>query len=56
MQLKCIKKICAVCGEGAVSDQTCRKWFVKFCAGDFSLVGASCQVDQMKYTAINSKQ
>ena len=40
MQLKCIKKICAVCGEGAVSDQTCRKWFVKFCAGDFSLDNA----------------
>ena len=24
------KKICAVCGEGAVTDQTCQKWFVKF--------------------------
>ena len=24
------KKICAVYGEGAVSDQTCRKWFGKF--------------------------
>ena len=24
-------------GEGAVTDQTCQKWFVKFCAGDFSL-------------------
>ena len=23
--------------EGAVTDQTCQKWFVKFCAGDFSL-------------------
>ena len=23
------KKICAVYGEGAVTDQTCQKWFVK---------------------------
>ena len=32
-----LKKICAVYREGAVTDQTCPKWFVKFCAGDFSL-------------------
>ena len=31
------KKICAVYGEGAVTDQMCQKWFAKFCAGDFSL-------------------
>ena len=24
------KKICAVYGERAVTDQTCQKWFVKF--------------------------
>ena len=24
------KKICAVYGEGAMTDQTCQKWFVKF--------------------------
>ena len=24
------KKICAVDGEGAVTDQMCQKWFVKF--------------------------
>ena len=24
------KKMCAVYGEGAVTDQTCPKWFVKF--------------------------
>ena len=24
------KKIGAVCGEGAVTDQTCQKWFAKF--------------------------
>ena len=34
------KKICAVCGEGAVTEQTCQKWFVKFRAGDFSLDAA----------------
>ena len=32
-----MKKICAVYGEGAVTEQTCRKWFAKFRAGDFSL-------------------
>ena len=31
------KEDCAVCGEGAVTDQTCQKWFAKFHAGDFSL-------------------
>ena len=24
------KKICVVYGEGAVTDQTCQKWFAKF--------------------------
>ena len=31
------KKICAAYGESTVTDQTCQKWFVKFCATDFSL-------------------
>ena len=26
-----------MCGEGAVTDRTCQKCFVKFCVGDFSL-------------------
>ena len=30
------KKICALYGEGGVSDQTCQKWFVKFQAGDLT--------------------
>ena len=34
------KKICAVYGEGAVTDRTCQKWFAKFSAGDFSLGNA----------------
>ena len=29
--------MCAVCGEGAVTDGTCQKWFAKFRAGDSSL-------------------
>ena len=36
-QLKCKRKICAVYGEGAVTDRTGQKWVVKFCAGHFSL-------------------
>ena len=39
-QLKPKKKICAVYGEGAVTDGTCQKWFEKFCTGDFSLDNA----------------
>ena len=35
-----LKKICAVYGEGAVTDPTCQKWFAKFHAGDFSLDNA----------------
>ena len=31
------KKTWAVYGEGAVTDQLCQTWFVKFNAGDFSL-------------------
>ena len=31
------RKICTVCGEGAVTGQTCQEWFAKFRAGDFSL-------------------
>ena len=34
------KKICAVYGEGAVTDRICQTWFVKFCVGDFSLDNA----------------
>ena len=34
------KKICAVYRKGAVTDQTCQKWFVKFHAGNFSLKDA----------------
>ena len=34
------KKFCVVCGEGAVTDRMCQKWFVKYRAGDFSLNGA----------------
>ena len=37
------KKICAVYGGGAVTDQMCQKWFAKFCAGDFLLNDAPWQ-------------
>ena len=29
-QLNCKKKIYTVYGEGAMADQMCQKWFVKF--------------------------
>ena len=34
------KKICAICGEGAVTDRTCQKSFAKVWAGGFSLDNA----------------
>ena len=45
------KKIWAVYGEGAVTDQMCQKWFARFPAGDFSLdntppSGKSVEVDR----------
>ena len=45
------EKIRALYGEGAMADQTCQKWFVKFCAGDFSLddapwLGKPVEVDR----------
>ena len=35
-----LEKISSVYGEGAVTGQTCQKWFAKFCAGYFSLDNA----------------
>ena len=46
------KKICAVHGEGAVTDQMCQKWFAKFHAGDFSLDDAPRLGNQFKLLAI----
>ena len=34
------KKICVVCGEGAVTGRTCQRWFATFPAGDSSLGGS----------------
>ena len=49
------EKICAVCGEGPVTDRMCQKWFAKFHAGDFLLDDAprSGKIDQLKLIAIN---
>ena len=51
-----MQKICAVYGEGAVTDRTCQKWFVKF--PDFSLddalwLGRPVEVDSDKIKALN---
>ena len=50
-----MKKISAVYGEGAVTDLTCQKWFVKFCAGDFSLDDAPRWGRPAEVIAINSR-
>ena len=56
-------KICAVYGEGAVTDRTCQKWFAKFRAGDFSLddapwLGRPVEVDsdQIKTLTENNQR
>ena len=46
------KRICAVYGESAVTDQMCRKYFLKFPAVDFSLDNAPGQVDHLKLIVI----
>ena len=55
------KKICALYGEGAVTDWTCQKCFVKFLAGDFSLddapqSGKQVEVDSNQIKKINWEQ
>ena len=52
------QRICAVYGEGAVTDQTCQKWFAKFCVGDFSTdnapqSGRPVEVDSNQIKTIN---
>ena len=56
------KKLCAVYGEDAVTDQMCEKCFTKFCARNFSLdnapwLGRPIEIDsdQIK-TLIENKQ
>ena len=49
------KKICAMHWEGAVTDQTCQKWFVKFHARDFSWMMHHSWVDQLKLIEIKLK-
>ena len=51
------RKICTTFEEGAVTDRTCQKWFVKFCAGDFSLddvprSGRPAEVDNNQIKAL----
>lgn len=43
-----LKKICLEYGEGAVTDQMCQKWFVKFRIGGFSLDNAPCSGRQVE--------
>ena len=49
------KEIGAVYREGAVTDQTCQKWFVKFRAGDFSLNVAPQPGGPIEVAAIKSR-
>ena len=49
------KKICAVHGEGAVTNQMCQKGFAKLHDGDFSLEILHGQVNHLKLIAIKSR-
>ena len=44
--------ICAVYGEGAVTDRTCQKWFVKFHAEISCLMMFHSWVDPLKLIGI----
>ena len=53
MQFKYQKKICAVFGEGAVTDRMCKRWFLKFRARDILLddapwLGRPVEVDSIQ--------
>ena len=54
-QLKHKKKICAVYREGAVTNRTCQKWFVKFRAGGFLLDDAPWLGRPVELIAIKSR-
>ena len=49
------KKIYAVYGEGAVTDQMCQKWFVKFHVEISCWMTLHGQVDQLKLIMIKSR-
>ena len=49
------KKICAVYGEGVVTDQTCYKWFAKFWLEISHWTMLPGQVDQLKLITIKSR-
>ena len=50
------KNICAVYGEGAVTDRMRQKWFVKFRAGDFSLDDAPGFVELLESLVLSLPQ
>ena len=52
--------MCAVSAEGAVTDWTCQKWFVKFHVGNFSLgdaprSGNPAEVDRDQIETLTEK-
>ena len=49
------QKVCAVCGDGAVTDRTCQKWFARFRAGDVSLDDAPGRADQLRLIEIQPR-
>ena len=48
------KKICTVYREGAMTDQMCQDWFMKFYATDFLLHSIHSWADYLKLMAIKS--
>ena len=49
------KKICAVCGEGAVTDGMCQKWFVSFMLEIVCWTMLHGWVDKLELIVIKSK-
>ena len=55
MQLKRREKICAVYGEGAVTDQMCQKWFGKFVPEISPWMMLQSCINQLKLILIKSR-
>ena len=57
MQVQDKNKICAVYGEGAVTDWTSQTWFAKFYAGDASRSGRPVEVgsDEIELLTENNR-
>ena len=46
--------MCAMYGEGAVTDRSCQRWFMKFCAEISHWTMLRSHIDQLKLIAVET--